>query len=194
MENTIRNFEGRLVLVRALPAPLSKAEQLKRSIKNVGPGDCLSLDGEFFFIEEKSRYKEGSSQWFELRLVSLLAGEIVFLEWEEDDEIEISLWRGARSKLCDLNLTAGDLRRFDDEERGSFMYQGLVYTYDESDEAIWFQGNVPNAKGRKLYYWDFSQRDGRRLISVERWGDEYEVCFGSRVDPRLIVVIAQAKA
>ena len=149
------------------------------SVQNLGPGGVATIRGTDYVVEAKHRYQDPDGyKWFELKLVD---GEnnVQWLEWEVDDELELSLWE--KLDFERLGLSAAELKRFDDDEAGEFTYEGVTYHYEESDEARFFEDCVGEPK--PLYYWDFEERGGDRLASVERWGRRFEAAVGRQLRP-----------
>ncbi len=148
----------------------------------------LRIGSETFSVVEKFKFKEGRWVWFELKLFSLKDGRTLFLEYEEDDELEITLYdRSPRFK--DLNIDGRDLEYFDDEEEGSFQFEGKTFFYEESDKALRFSDEDP--KGESFYYWEFEDEEGEVFLSVEKWDDEYEVSIGHEVEETEVEILSK---
>ena len=185
---TQKMIDDQLNSIRQMPAVMSKEERQGKDIKSVYAGGYIEIDDVVYFVEDRSSYKEKKWQWYELKLVSLLDGKIMFLEWEQDDTLELAMWNGDKIKFDDLGIIKTDLDRFDDTEKGQLTYAGELYVYDESDEAIWYQGMT--GKGIKSYYYDFCQKNSTKLISVEKWEDgSYEVSVGYKVSPNRVEIL-----
>ena len=158
------------------------------SVTDLKRGDVVSLtiitdvfqtQGDYI-VESKNRYsQEDMYEWFEV----LLQGgseEKLWLEWEEDDELEIGL-NLRQVSLKELGLTPKLLEQFDAEGRGSFTYEGIKYELDESDEAM-FHRNCEK-RGIPFYYWDFEDKTGEYFAGIERWTKkEYEAHLGIYIE------------
>jgi len=130
-------------------------------------------------------YRQGESSWYELECDK--GGEKVWLSWEEDDQLEISI-QIATPKLRELNIDKGTLDKMDDREKGDFEFEGEKFYYEDSDPAIFYRfGEDKNAE--KFYYWEFENDDENKFISVEKWSDgSYDVSVSIPVKPAQISV------
>lgn len=173
---------------------VSKAQPDALILENVDVGGVLhvSLMEEPYLdyklvITGKNKYQEGKYQWFEI--VGDNGGERVSIEYERDDELEVSL-QIERPKLRELSITKDDLAHFDDEEDGSFSYKGITFYYEDSGEAVFYR-NCDPGDTEKCYYWDFESKDGKHLIGCEMWSDgSVEVTYSISVKETNIEVLS----
>ena len=107
------------------------------------------------------------------------ADEVVYLEREEDDGIVWTLTR--KIALSDIE---GDLRAYlrqheDPPER--LTCNGVDYFGESSSAGRFYRdGQGP---GREFIVWDYRDRSGEKVLSIEQWGDdEYEACIGEVVE------------
>lgn len=159
-----------LSLIQNMPTPFDSEKSVRTSIKKVKKEGYIVVKEVSYYVQDMHRYTEGKDEWFELQLVSLSDGKICYLEWEEDDVLEISFSEGIL-KLRDIGISINELVEVDDEEEGSFVYQGSEFYYEDSDVACFHKGCSP--EGIKYYYWDFEAEDGR-CIGVECWDGKYD--------------------
>lgn len=172
-----------LLSIRRMPVPLSQEESMSQDqnlraqgeylLSQVGAGGYLSVEGKIWYVEAKHRYEETwerkTSKWYELKLVCLTTQETLFLEWEIDDELEVSLWK-KEVPLRNLGLTPDSLWKMDDDEKGKISLDGRTYAYDDSGDAMFFKNS--QGPGEKFYYWDFEcKEDDDYMIGTERWGE-----------------------
>lgn len=181
-----------LRLVRNMPVIPPGGPSAKKSLPALEKGDYLRLGGVIYLVTEKSLYREGKWTWHELHLLDLVTGGQIFLEYEQDDRLEAAVWNSGDLTLSDLGLTAKKLDVFDDDEEGSFMYDGVTFAYEESDRAFWKKGS--DDEEIPFYYWDFAEKKGKRLVSVEKWDDgSFDVSTGTEIDPRSVTYLATGK-
>lgn len=162
--------------------PYSKDEL---RIENVGSGGVIHLtnigqDMEDFDVNiiAKHVYREGGDMWYELE--GDRGTEKVWIELEEDDELEISITL-KKLKLSDINISKSDLQRIDDKESGQIIYEGQKYSYDDSGSAVFLRYGEEKNK-EKFYYWDFEAEDGKHFIGVERWeNNSYDVSYSEAI-------------
>ncbi len=182
-----------LRLVRNMPVIAPGGPKTNKNLTALAKGDYIRLNGIVYLLEEKSEYREGRWKWHELHLLDLVTGSQLFLEYEQDDRLEAAVWTTGDLDLSKLGLSAKKLDAFDDDEEGSFVFDNATFVYEESDKAIWKKG----ADGEEIpfYYWDFSEKKGKRLISVEKWDDgSFDVSTGMDIDPRSVVYLATGTA
>jgi hypothetical protein len=180
-------LRGQLKMVRDMPV-IAQGQAPGKPVTALAKGDYIRMGASVYLVEEKSEYREGKWKWHELHLTELVTGEPLFLEYEQDDRLETAVWTIGELELRDLGLTPGKLDAFDDNESGSFTYGGISYVYEESDEAFWKKGS--GGEEIPFYYWDFYEKKGKRLISVEKWDDgSYDVSTGTEIEPRSVVYL-----
>lgn len=184
----VLSLREQLRLVRNMPVIAPGGSPAKKALTALAKGDYLRLGGVVYLVEEKSRYREGKWTWHELHLLDLVTGAQTFLEYEQDDRLEAAVWNTGDLELSDLGISAKKLDQFDDDEEGSFVFEGAAYAYEESDKAFWTKGE--DGEEIPFYYWDFAEKKGKRLISVEKWDDgSYDVSTGTDIDPRSVVYL-----
>lgn len=178
----VKRFEA----VSALPPLLSEDERLSQSIKDVRSGGCILVGTTPYRVLERYWYTEDNFIWYELQLYDLKSGEITYLEWEEDDELEVMIERERLVNLGDANLTPGKLTEMDDEEVGTVTYRGETFSYDDSGIATFYRRE--GDAGEKVQYWDLLSPSGT-MMGVEKWDDGYSISISSSVDPLSIQVL-----
>lgn len=189
---TLRQMEKQFDAIRAMPAPIPKAERHRHTIENAREGGYLRIAGELYRVALVSHYQEKKSRWYELELFGLASGETRYVEWERDDEVEVSINEPKR-KLRDLGLDADEIEAMSDEEKGSIRFDGRTFHYDDDYGAVFFRGG--EGEGEKVYSYDFETSDERYCLTVEEWGSEsegyeYEVYVSEYVDVDAVEVLA----
>ena len=162
-------------------------------IVNVDKGGVFQLSGVGKNSDEltlkvitKHLYQQGDYYWWELEC-DKGEGEKVWVEVEDDDDTIVSVVL-EKPKFYDISATKEDLVKIDDEEEGSIVYNKVRYTYEDSDEAIFYR-YCDNEKPEKFYYWDFE--NGQYTISIEKWGEkDYEVFYCQRMNPGQVKVLS----
>jgi len=164
-----------------MPKPISVTELKKGDIVSlVIITDIFQTKGDYI-VESKNRYsQEGGFEWFEVELQGGEPGEKLWLEWEEDDKLEIEL-NLEKVTLKKLGLNPQQLEEFDEEGEGYFTYKGVIYEFCESDEALFYKNCT--GKGVSFFYWDFEDEEGEYFIGVKKWSrNEYEAHIGIYLD------------
>ena len=162
-------------------------------IVNVDKGGIFQLRGVGKDLEDmtlkvmtKHLYQQGDYYWWELEC-DKGQGEKVWVEVEDDDDTIVSVVL-EKLKLGDIRTSVPDLEKIDDEETGHINFRNSSYTYEDSDEAIFYR-YCDDSKPEKFYYWDFE--NGNYTISVEKWGEkDYEVFYCQKMKPTQITVLA----
>ncbi len=181
------------LLYKALRKKKPKAEAFPKptdlanlTVKDAARGDNVILSGAgqsyedlSFTVDRLNRYESNGEQWFELS--GLSAGKRVFLEWSEDDELEITIQRQGGLTLEAIGVSEEDLVQMDEERsRSRFIeYQDKRWVYRESAEAGYFKDDGPEGEG--FYYWKFDC-DDLQLFIEKYEGDPFEVGISERID------------
>lgn len=165
-------------------------------LENVTKGGVLHLTGigpnmEDFDVNIIGRhiYREGESTWYELE--GDKGDSKVWIEFEEDDELEISI-KLKDLKLRELGISKSDLEKMDDHEEGDFTYEGEKYYYEDSDRAVFYRNGIEE-NAEKFYYWDFENDKGDKYISAESWDGEIEVSLSYPVRSNQVTVYSLSK-
>jgi hypothetical protein len=192
----LRRIDRQFDAVRAMPEPIPPRERYRHGVEDVRAGAYLRFRGELQQVVSLSEYREESGSWWELECLGLESGETLYLEWERDDEVEVSV-SGSALSLQQLGVTAGRVEEMSDEEEGRISCGGRTYHYDDDYGATYFRD--PASAGEPVYFYDFETRDGRRCLTVEEWGDakvgyEYTAFESESVEPDEIEVVALSRA
>lgn len=169
------------------PLPRDLADM---TIKDARVGDVVTITGfgddyddVDFVIEKRNRYESGGVEWFEL--LGVYKGRQVWIEWEEDDALEITATTPERKlRLSQLNITEEDFARMDEEESTDHFveFDGQKYYYAESCEAFYFKDC--KGPGEGYYLWDFEGEDGESFLAAEKWeGEPFDIFTGKSIKP-----------
>lgn len=162
-------------------------------IENVQAGGVIRIHGigkdlDEFDLKVLARhvYRQAYFRWYELECDKGSGGK-TWITVEEDDELLLSIVL-CRLSLDDLGLTSNDLERIDEQERGKISYAGETFRYKDSDQALFCRyGDQEQAE--MFYYWEFATKDGKKLISAERWADgDLEISYSETLKPSQITV------
>ncbi|MEE2789728.1 MAG: DUF4178 domain-containing protein [Myxococcota bacterium] len=174
---------------------LVQGANVTNDVTRVGLGGVLKLPafganplGIETYVKAKHRYDDGGAPWYEFECE--FSGRKLLLEWERDGA-EIYLTAGfddENPKLEQLGITEEDLIRFDEDEKGSFEWDGAEWHYDDSSERRYYANDGQQSQG--FYGWDFESEDETRYISVEKWeGDrKFYVYHGWALDAEKVEV------
>lgn len=162
------------------------------TIKDARSGDTIILSGASenyedvsFTVDRVNRYEVDSDSWYELS--GLWGGKRIFLEWCEDDELEVGIQRKTGLGIEDIGITEEDLTRMDDQRsRSNFIeYDGQKWYYRESSEVGYFKDDGPEGEG--FYMWQFESDDFQ--LFVEKYeADPFDVGISEKINPSRIKV------
>lgn len=190
----LRRIDRQFDAVRAMPEPIPLRERYRSGIEDIGVGAYLRCAGQLFRVESISQYREKNESWSELEIFSLTTGESTYMEWEKDDEVEVSL-NGPEHSLSDLGVTSDQVEDMSDAEEGEISFEGRTYRYDDDYGATYFR--EPGATGEPVYFYDFETRDEKYCLTVEEWGSasegyEYSAFVSEYIEPETIEVLVLA--
>jgi hypothetical protein len=144
-------------------------------VKRLKVGDVVSLVGTDFIVQGVLRFREGGFEWVEYKLAD--ATDIRWLEVEDDDELWIALYK----EVDDLRITGPR-----PPER--LVYQGETYELEEQGYATMRkEGEVGRRALPECRYYDY-EGPGDHVLSIEQWGENFEVSVGTRVSPYSVEV------
>ena len=196
----LRRIDRQFDAVRSMPEPIPARERYRYGIEQVGLGSYFRIGGELQKVVSTSHYEEKGSRWQELELFGLESGTQTYVEWEKDDEIEISL-NGVELTLAAIGVTADEVEEMSDEEEGKISYDGRTYHYDDDYGATYHRDGTAGGegkgagKGEKVYFYDFETSDECFVLTVEEWGDEasgyeYQVFLSEYIEPDAVEVLS----
>jgi len=169
----------RLEAIRGLK-PIPEAEMSKYSIKDLKVGGYFSFRNQNWLVLSISRYLETKwedfsplkeKDWtYELTILSLKTGEKRYIEYYEDDDIEI-YFTEKEVKLTELGLTRADLEEIADEEEGTINFDGKSFEYsdDETSAARYFR-KEDDKEGIPVRLYEFEA--GSASLTIEAWSDD----------------------
>jgi len=205
-----RSYSKKFDAIRQL-APemlIPEDEQWKASIQDLNVGGFLRYQKKTWIVERAGKYNEFSEDfknkkkynWTELRLFCIETGETINIEWEIDDDIEISVTL-KEIKFRDLkDEKGGDIDEDDlDEicEKGwEIFYHGKRFKYDD-DYASKYYRDFAEENDEKLYVYDFLASNNE-MISIEEWGsgsgdETYEIFISRSAAEDEFEVLAKSK-
>jgi len=179
------NVQERLAAIRGLnPAPV--AERKTFDIRNLKNGGYVDWDDQTWLVQNVYLYldvkwkdfsKRKKDYWVtELELVSLNTGKVRFVEWEYDDELEVSQ-TDSTVQLRDIqydgrSIKHRDLEEIAEEEEGEVIVDGTKYSYVEDDTwAGLFTKAGGSKEGTPMRAYEFASRKNTYL-TIETWHED----------------------
>ncbi|MBQ0730802.1 MAG: DUF4178 domain-containing protein [Oleispira antarctica] len=178
------NLAEQFQAVRGL-SPIQSERDCKQDIRHVKKGGYLEIKSDTYLVTQVFRYlevkwnsfkKKKNEYWVtELQLLNVITGEKTFIEWEFDDELEVSQ-TVTDVQLRELSENGKPISRktLDDiaeEEYGILKYNGMNYHYVEDDTwaALFYRNESDTPLQVRMY--EFKGDDGSYL-TLELWEDE----------------------
>jgi len=171
----------RLEAIRGLK-PIPEADRSKYSIKDLKVGGYFSFRNQNWQVLSISRYlgvgwddferpKPSKEEWtYELAILSLKTGETRYIEYSEDDGLEI-YFTEKEIKINQLGVSRADVEEIADEEEGTIDFDGKSFEYsdDDSDAALYFK-NQGDKEGDAVRFYEFVS--GSESLTIEAWSDD----------------------
>jgi hypothetical protein len=194
-------------LIRRLSAPVPQRGRSQLSVKDLASGGFLRIisrdelfpDG-IYAVLSQGLYRETNEDgkkllsWkaTELEIVRVLSGHNLWLEWEEDDAVEMS--------ITFQEVPFGEIRGDDGEYledpddytgRGDHLtYGGVNYRYND-DYAVRYIRD--GRKSEWCFVYEFAANNGH-CLTIEEWteeggGEEYKCYLSRRLEASELEVI-----
>lgn len=135
---------------------------------NIRVGDIVSIEEVDYEVKGIIKYNDHGWRWTEYKLKD--ARETYWLSIEQDDEIEISLYK----EVVAITTKATKV----------YNYKDVKYYMQEGSDAIVedIQGDINVVKGEKVDYYEYSDKEDENLLSIEIWDGEVEMSTGKWVE------------
>src|SRR5438270_6476812 len=164
-------------------------------------GDVVSISGAAadysdidFPVDRRSAYESGNRRWVDLS--GDYRGQRVYLEvYRYPQRDLIGIVDGKKLSLVDVNLTEEQLADLDNrQDPTAFIeYEGKRWYYDSSRELGYQENESGETEG--LYRWLFQEKDGQRMICIEKWeGEPFDVRIARRFRPEDVTVYHAARS
>jgi len=179
----VYNTQHQLELIRGIH-PNAYAPQ-GTSITELSAGGYIEFGGAYYHLVTVSRYldvkwnnfkKRKNDYWvYELQLVDLMTSEVRWIEWEYDDELEITETL-ARIALREIShkgqtITLSALAEIAENESGQVTYQGKTYDYVEDDAWAALYYKTEESEPAAVRMFEFTSADNQYL-TIEAWDNE----------------------
>lgn len=148
----------------------------ERNFFNIRIDDIITYNLEDYQVKGKLTYKDGGYEWLAYQLVGSV--DTIWLSVEMDDELELGIYKATKEKLT---------KPIPDKT----VIDGVEYMLEEKGTAsVSGEGRGRNVNGQQVNYYDYSNADEDRFLSVEIWGSEIEVSEGWEIEDFEIKIIA----
>lgn len=188
---------------KAIPAPAGSQPQIPEAGElhpaGARKGDVISIQGgaaDFsdldFTVDRRGAFEYNGRRWVDLS--GEFRGERVYLEVQPKPSTEVmGILDGRRRSLADLGIGEDRLIELDSKQdpNQTLDYDGCTWNYEYSREIGYFENET--GAGQGFYRWLFRERNGDRLLSIEKWeGEPFDVRIARRLNTRDISVYRSA--
>lgn len=196
--------------------PIPENERHNYDITDLKVGGYFRFRNQNWLVLDISRYldvkwknfaRRKKDDWtVELTIFSLKTGETGYIEYYEDDEVEI-YFTEKEIKLRVLGITRSDLADIEDEEEGTIHFEGVSFDYSDNETSanLYFAGYMNGDEDRspedadKVRFYEFEAANGN-CITIEAWVEDAtddrpdrEAYLSSEVNTSDIVVLQLSK-
>ena len=200
-----KSFQERLNAIRSLEQTdlIPRAEASGLTLKNAGESALFEYLGDTYVIRAIHSYEEASDDFktlkgyftHELTCLNLTTGATVNFEWEEDDELEVSMTLD-RLSFRDLTDERGEAVDEDDldqiaDDRDVVIARSEKFWYEDDWAAVYHR----NDRREQVYLYEFKNESQTRFLTIEEWSgsgrDEYRIYTSVPVDPAAVTLISR---
>lgn len=200
-----RSFEERFAIVRQLRKKnlVAPGEHLSLTLMDADKGAFFTFRDHTWFVKDKARYQEASEDFqnrrdyfvTELTCLNIDTGKTAYLEWEYDDELEISITL-ERTSFRHLTDDKGESIDEDDldqivDDKDAILFKGEKFWY-EDDWAAFYQRA---GKEEQVYMYEFENESSSKFLTIEEWSgsgkEEYRIYTSGPVQPGQFILITK---
>ncbi len=184
------------------------ADRHNYSVEDLKINGIFCLDNSTYMVLDAGEYRETSDdykkfkkdRWQELKCYCLDTGTNHNLEFESDDELEVSITMGEIN--FDIQYENGNqvLRNTDDldeiaDKEEKIIHNGIQYAYEDDYAAKYSHADFSkDAETENAYFYEFIAKDNSQL-TIEVWIDtdgkeEFQVFLSKEVDSEGIEIIS----
>jgi hypothetical protein len=187
-------FKASMTQIWAIPEPLEPAQADKLNHLDMKDGIYIKISGEVYLITETFTYQERSKkgkvkeEWKEYKCTNVLTQKDIYLEIEEDDEVEIYLTEISGKSLANIGTNEDEVEAVTEREEGSIHTNGKTFAYDDDYDIYMIKKN-----GKESYCWCIEmEADDGEILCIEGWGAsedddlDYEACFSQKIPKQSI--------
>lgn len=147
------------------------ARSREGTVLDVHVGDVITYEAIDYVVRNRYVYENHGWKWFSYHLVDTISGQKLWIDAEDDDELEIAT---ARPVKLPIELPMAE----------RLFYEGKTYFLDEHGYAsVLVESEDSQPHYAKVEFWDFYDESEEFTLGVERWGNELEVSVGHYIEP-----------
>lgn len=149
----------------------------KRNLFNIRVGDIVTYNLEDYNVIGLLEYDDEGWTWICYYLES--GADKIWLSVEQDDEVEVGVFKNIRLPI-------------DGKPQKELEYKGTRFYLEEKSDAriIRSEGQVGAKVGHWLNYWEYSDDEEEKYISLEEWDGDLEASLGQYIEPYELEILA----
>lgn len=168
----MKNYKKQLSKLRTLP--INRNDFSLTQVTELKKGSFFKYKNLLYLVESISIYTDNSGfTWKEFECYCIQEDTTIYIEVEEDDEIEVFITLKEIS-MSQLNKNEDQIEAISENESGTVMFENVAYEYEDDYKATWSK----NDESYKVYFYDFVNKNNNSLfLTVEEWNvakNEYE--------------------
>lgn len=141
------------------------------SILNVQVGGVITYNTTDFIVRNRYVYENHGFEWYSFHLVDSISGQKLWIDAEDDDELEIALSQPVKMALSLPMQT-------------KLFHNGISFYQDEHGYAkVLIESEDSDPHYTQVEFWDYYDEAEQQFLGVERWGNELEVSVGHYIEP-----------
>lgn len=200
-----KSFDQRFSIIRTLEKNrlILESDEAALTLMDVEKGSFFTCFSNTYYVKEKNQYQETSEDYktrqdnfiIELTCLCLETGQIVYFEWEFDDELKISMAL-EQTSFRHIKDEEGQPVDEDDldqiaDDRDVIVHEGEKFWYEDDWAALYQR----EGKEEKVYMYEFENEASTLFLTIEEWPgsgrDEYKIYRSKPVDPGQITIISK---
>jgi hypothetical protein len=200
-----KSFDQRFSIIRNLGKNqlIKESDQAALTFMDAEKGSFFTCFSDTYYVQEKNQYQEMSEDYKtrqdffinELTCLSLRTGQIVYFEWEFDDELKISMAL-ERTSFRHIKDEEGQPVDEDDldqiaDDKDAIVHEGEKFWYEDDWAALYQK----DGKEEKVYMYEFENQASTLFLTIEEWTgsgrDEYRIYRSKPVDPGQITIMSK---
>ena len=154
------------------------------TVKDLEEGFVFDYDLKTWVVKEAYKYDWGNN-YFTREFKISDGNETLFLEVEDDDELEVSISKKVKVLAIDEDIP--DV--IDKEKRPpkKLLYKGVTYYREEESPGYFIvsgQDEKNDENWSELIAWTYYDEEDENVLTIEQWGDfEFEASVGQYIEP-----------
>jgi len=167
-------------------------DPLNVKVTDLLTGFLFDYDLKTWEVVESYEYDWGDN-FFTREFKVQCSNDVRFLQVEEDDELELTLYEKVKIRAVDEDLP--EYIEKHDYPPKTLEYKGIKFLKGEESPGYFRNMDDPDSKWTELIAWDYYDEQSQYALAIEQWGQrEFEAAFGYIIKPFEISNIIPAES